>query len=272
MKAALAQMDIIWEEKEKNEKKAEDMIKEAKKERADFILFPEMSLTGFSMNVQKIGEEKKNRNVYSSIERMSRLSKKYQIALGFGYVEKSGIRGKNHYVVLGKDGQILSDYVKIHPFSYGGENQYYDSGDKIIRFKLKNLNFGVFICYDLRFPEIFCRSCEKTEVFIVAANWPERRREHWMTLLRARAIENQCYVLGVNRTGTGGGIRYVGDSMAVDPYGNVIDCLREKEGIVFCKIDAETVKDWREQFPQRKDRKKDYSVFLEKNDRKRESD
>ena len=261
MKVALAQMDIVWEDKEKNSKKSENKIKEAKEKGVDLILFPEMSFTGFSMNVEKIGEKREDRNQFETVEKIQKLAKKYEMAIGFGYVEKDGGMGKNHYAVVSKDGQVMSDYVKIHPFSYGGEAQYYDSGNRIEVFGMQGWKIATFICYDLRFPEIFQLASREAQAIIVAANWPESRREHWLTLLRARAIENQCYVLGVNRTGIGGGISYVGDSIVIDPYGKVLEIMKEKEGLIFCEMDREVVEEWREKFPQRKDRKLDYTVL-----------
>lgn len=258
MKVALAQMDIVWEDKEKNSIKSENKIKEAKEKGADLILFPEMSFTGFSMNVEKIGETKKHKNQFESVEKIQKFAKKYEMGIGFGYVEKEGEMGKNHYTVISKDGQVISDYVKIHPFSYGGEDQYYESGNRIEVFEMQGWKIATFICYDLRFPEIFQIASSKAQVIIVAANWPESRREHWLVLLKARAIENQCYIIGVNRTGMGGGISYVGDSMVIDPYGKILEVMREKEGLILCEIDRQVAEEWRQQFPQRKDRKSDY--------------
>lgn len=263
MKIALAQMDIVWEDKEKNRKKVEGMIRQAKEEKTDLLLLPEMSLTGFSMNVKKIGEVRQKDGMCESEYRMKELAKKYEIAVGFGYVEKEKSKGKNHYIVLGKDGTLKSDYIKIHPFSYGKENKYYEPGSQIKIFSINEMRFGTFICYDLRFPELFTLSSERAETLIVAANWPRSRREHWTALLKARAIENQCYVLGVNRTGSGGGHCYAGDSMVIDPYGTILGTLSEKEGIIFCEIDRKVVEKWRREFPQKKDRKKNYKIFLD---------
>ncbi|MCI7812572.1 MAG: carbon-nitrogen family hydrolase [Lachnospiraceae bacterium] len=261
MKVALAQMDIVWEDKEKNWEKSEKNIKEAKKKGADLILFPEMSFTGFSMNVAEIGETKEKGNSVESIRRMQSFAKKYEMAVGFGYVERDGDMGKNHYAVVDEEGKVLGDYIKIHPFSYGGEDKYYQPGEYTILFEVKGWKMAMFICYDLRFPEIFSLVSDEAEAIIVAANWPESRREHWMALLKARAIENQCYVLGVNRTGMGGGISYTGDSMVVDPYGNVIGRMEKTEGMLLCEIEKRYVEEWRATFPQKNDRKKNYAFY-----------
>lgn len=268
MKIALAQSDTVWENKEKNIEKAEKMIMQAKAERCDLILFPEMSFTGFSMNVEKIGEIIQEDGWCDSSRRGSDLAKKYGIAVGFGYVERMGKLGRNHYRIVGRDGEAKSDYVKLHPFSYGEEDRHYIAGDHIVQFQIRDVKMSIFICYDLRFPEPFQLASQNAEVLIVAANWPESRMAHWELLLRARAVENQCYVLGINRTGSGGTLLYTGGSMAIDPYGNVLERLGEREGILFCQIERKIAEDWRVQFPQKKDRKENYADFLKKGEEK----
>ncbi len=245
-------MDVAWEEKENNLKKAEQMIINAVKKKIDYLLFPEMSLTGFSMNTSFIGEE---RDKSKTRKQFTEFGKKHGIFLGVGYVEKRNEKAFNRYAVINPEGEVLIDYAKIHPFSYGEEAIYYAGGSKIEHAKIKDVQTVPFICYDLRFPEIFQLASKDSHFITVAANWPKQRRDHWITLLKARAIENQCYIAGVNRVGRGNGLEYCGDSMIIDPYGVILTENLEGEGIVIADIDVSVAMSYREKFCLKKDRK-----------------
>ena len=257
MKIALGQIDMVWEEKEQSFQKAEQMIKEAAKKRADVILFPEMAFTGFSMNIEKIAEPEQDSLTRQQMERFAR---QYHVAIGYGWVaqgKKADQKAKNCFTLLDKEGKDLAQYTKIHPFSYGKEDQYYQKGKEIVTVPFLGRTIGLFICYDLRFPEVFSIAAKKADIMFVIAEWPASRRDHWKTLLRARAIETQSYVVGVNCTGTHDGLEYSGDSMAVDAIGNVLGCLEEKEGVLICDLDD---KAWilRGKFQTAKDRQEDF--------------
>ena len=112
-----------------------------------------------------------------------------------------------------------------------------------------------FVCYDLRFPEPFRLAAAETDLFAVVANWPDARREAWRTLLRARAIENLCYVAGVNRVGAGGGLRYAGDSALISPFGDVVIEGSDDEAVLVCEVDANAARDARAKFPALDDRR-----------------
>ena len=234
MKVALCQFSIIFEEKETNLQRSEDMIACAAKGNAQIIFFPEMSFTGFSMNVSVIGESNDE-----TILAMQKYAQRYGIAIAFGWVKQNGEKGENHYTVLDKTGCILADYIKIHPFSYSGENNYFIAGNHSATFTLSGVKFGLFICYDLRFPEIFRVVSAETEVFVVAANWPEKRITHWNKLLEARAIENQSWVLGINCVGDQHAMHYNGSSRVVNPEGKTVNCLLDCEGVVISEIQNE---------------------------------
>lgn len=245
-------MDIVWENKEENIKKAEQMIIDAVKIETDFLLFPEMSLTGFSMNVNLIGEERDKSN---TLDIFKAFGKKYAIFIGIGYVEKRKEKAFNRYAIISPEGEVVIDYAKIHPFSYGEEGIYYAGGSKIEQVKIKDVQTAPFICYDLRFPEIFQIASRASLFITVAANWPKQRREHWITLLKARAIENQCFIAGVNRVGYGNGLEYSGDSMIISPYGEILSKKIEGEGIVSADIDISVALSYRNDFCLKKDRK-----------------
>lgn len=249
MIVAMTDMDIVWEDKDANRRQCVDLVREAGEHRADVILFPEMTLTGFSMNLDAVKDEGSE-----SILFFAELARQYGMAVGFGYVAVRGGKGRNHFCFVDAGGEVLADYEKIHPFTCGGEAEFYEGGDRICSFVWNGFRCGVFICYDLRFPEAFQQLPPDTDVVFVAANWPEGRLEHWYTLLKARAIEMQCYVVGVNRVGSGGGVRYVGSSVAFAADGS-----RLAEGAGdrnrYVELDRDRCLAYRKEFPTRPDRR-----------------
>ena len=249
MKTALCQFQIEFEEKEKNLQRAAHLIASASAAHAQIIFFPEMSFTGFSMNVSATGELGGE-----TIRVMQEYARKYQIAVGFGWVKKNREKGENHYTVLDKTGTVLADYIKIHPFSYSGENRFFDAGSQTAVFSFAGFRFGLFICYDLRFPEIFRAVAADADIMVIAANWPEKRITHWNKLLEARALENQCWVLGINCVGNQENLHYNGSSRAVNPEGETVECLLDREGIIFCEIQDEAAI-FRDIFPALQDRR-----------------
>lgn len=256
MRISLAQTNVYWEDKEKNKERFIEFIEEAKNKNADIVIFPEMTLTGFSQKVDKIGEEN-----YETIDWFKKQSVKYAIYTCFGHVEGKQGKGKNNLSVISPKGELLTTYTKLHPFSYSGEDKFYSKGEGVAAFNINGVKASAFICYDLRFPEIFQIASKEAELIIIIANWPESRREAWITLLKARAIENQCFIAGVNRVGVGDGIKYSGDSMVVDPKGNVLMSSQVEELLV-CDISTEEVKRFREKFPYKKDRREEFYIEM----------
>lgn len=249
MKIAMTDMNIIWEQKEANKKECRSMIQEASEKKADAIIFPEMTLTGFSMDVGKISDASKE-----SISFFSELARQFQLAIGFGYVTRQGEKGRNHFCFLDREGRRIADYEKIHPFTCGGEDEFYEGGNRLCSFGWQDFSCALFICYDLRFPEAFQALPESTDVIFLIANWPESRLEHWYALLQARAIEMQCYVVGINRTGEGGGIKYKKSSAAFSPDGKRLEeVFGEKNRYV--ELDKSKRLRYIEEFPTRKDRR-----------------
>ena len=249
MKTALCQFEIAFEEKEQNLQRAAQMIAAAAGEQAKIIFFPEMSFTGFSMHVSVTGESDSE-----TLRRMQQYAQENRIAIGFGWVRKNGEKGENHYTVVDETGAVLADYIKIHPFSYSGEDNYFEAGGRTAVFTYGGIRFGLFICYDLRFPEIFRAVSSEAEVLVVAANWPERRAAHWNKLLEARALENQSWVLGINCVGDQQALHYNGSSRAVSPEGETVEFLVDKEGLIFCDIQDEAMQ-FRRSFPALQDRR-----------------
>ena len=239
------------ENKNANYLHLEEKLKSIKKRKIDFLLLPEMSFTGFSMNTTLTKE-----GTNESIKRIGKLAKQYNMAIGFGWVKDCGLKSENHYTVINKKGNIVSDYTKIHPFSFYGEDKKIRPGNDIISFKLEDIDFSSFICYDLRFPEVFQIASKTASVIFLPANWPANRREHWKCLLQARAIENQVYILAINCVGQVGDQNYSGDSCIIDPNGQILAGLADTEGIVEYELIDNTMM-FRKNFPVKNDRRED---------------
>lgn len=262
MKVGLTQMDIIWEDKEKNMEKARKLMEQAVKQGVDLLVFPEMTLTGFTMNTALAGEEM----LFSPTLRFFKeASRQYHMAMAFGFVEDFGGEYYNKLMMV-SEGRIIYDYDKIHPFNYGDEGKHYIGGHEVKSVSLNEMEISGFVCYDLRFPEIFQAVSGQADMILVIANWPKERILHWETLLRARAIENQCYIIGVNRTGKGNGLEYVESSMAFDPMGERLTKAHSKSDLMVIEADADKVQQIRRQFPFREDRQLElYETFYTKN-------
>ncbi|MBQ9198559.1 MAG: carbon-nitrogen family hydrolase [Lachnospiraceae bacterium] len=281
MKIALYQMNIIWEEKEKNLKKVEAVLEMISGKNVDLLLLPEMSLTGFSMNTKVTGE-----SCYETVKKIKDLVTKYGILVGVGWTKQlDENKCENHYSIIGPDEvdileedingnmemdeldiPMLFDYAKLHPFSYSGEDKYFKGGDYQDFLFYKGFNISGAICYDLRFPEIFQIMSKKAELIIVPANWPDKRINHWSKLLMARAIENQCYIAGINCVGEIGGVYYSGGSALLDPNGEVMlpDELIDydnDESVMIYDLENDTDK-IRNSFPVKKDRREELYIKL----------
>lgn len=257
MRIGLAQIDIYWEQKEENKKKCSQMIQEAKEKGVDFIVFPEMTLTGFSMNTELIAESQENSDTISYFRKEA---VKNQISVGFGVVIKGEKKAENKFIIMDCSGTILTDYSKIHPFSFGEENEHYIKGEQVVNCQLNDFTISPLICYDLRFPEIFQVCSRKSNLIVVIANWPTIRRGHWITLLKARAVENQCFIAGVNRFGDGNGVDYSGDSIVVNPYGEIITHCLPSEGLIVTDINVKLAEEYRKEFRLKDDRREELYI------------
>jgi omega-amidase len=167
-----------------------------------------------------------------------------------------GPRFRNALKVFAPDGREAAHYRKIHPFSYGGEDKLFAAGPEVVTVDIEGLVVQPTICYDLRFPELYRAGSERgAHLILVQANWPDARQAHWEILLKARAIENQAFVAGVNCIGTQDALRYAGGSLVVSPKGEVLAQGMAAEGVVKARIDLELCKQWRKAFPALRDRR-----------------
>jgi predicted amidohydrolase len=250
MRVALVQMDLAWEDVGENHRRAGRHLEDASRRGARLAVLPEMFSTGFSMDADRVAQPRGGPSEVFLRERAE--------SLGLWIVASVAERGdagpQNVALVVSPSGAVTR-YAKIHPFSYSGEHLRYSGGDRVVTVTIDDLRVTPFVCYDLRFPEPFRLAASETDAFVVVANWPDARREHWRTLVKARAIENLAYVLAVNRVGEGGKLRYAGDSAVVSPWGETLVEAGAEEAVLICDVDPDVVRQAREKFPFLDDRR-----------------
>lgn len=252
MKVALISLDQHWENKRKNMENLENIFSMFHDNEIDLVVLPEMTLTGFTMNSIYFAEDFNNSE---TILFFKQLAIKYHVGVIFGIIVKEVNLPSNRLLFINKSGELISSYSKIHPFSPAGELLHYSKGDKVEITDFEKIRIGSSICFDLRFPELFQALSSTADVIVNIANWPSKRLLHWDTLLRARAIENQVYMIGVNRIGVDGiGNEYVRSSVVYDPNGLIVDPFFTNEYVDVYEIDKQIVDSSREQFPVKKDR------------------
>lgn len=252
MKIEILQYAIAWESREKNFAFIEASLSERPPEPGSLVVLPEMFSTGFSMNVGALAEPPDG----PSTVFLQQLAAKHAIAVvgSFPFRCPDGGKALNRLLAFGPEG-LLACYDKIHPFTYGQEAEHYRGGHRLPLFEFAGWMVCPTICYDLRFPELYRRAVlgGGAELILVIANWPSRRREHWKALLRARAIENQAVVVGLNRVGSDPNVGYSGDSAIIDAQGVELLALDDAQGRHSVRLDREAVLAWRAQFPALKD-------------------
>jgi predicted amidohydrolase len=248
MKIYGCQFDIAWEDKTANYQKVRDLLNTAKPQAGSVVFLPEMFATGFSMNVAAIAEDPASG---PTVKFLAECAVRLGVYMVGGFVTRNADgKGRNELAVVAPNGAMVAQYAKIHPFTYGQESLHYVGGERICSFAWNDTKIAPFICYDLRFPEIFRHATRGgAEVLAIIANWPQKRDEHWQTLLRARAIENQTYIIGVNRCGSDPIGPYSGRSLIVDPQGMVLADGQSKEGTISAEIDLAALRAYREKFP-----------------------
>lgn len=250
MKVALVQYSPVWENPEENIIKLNSLLKGI--EKVDLIIFPEMTLTGFTMNSSKFGEEIDG----LCTQYFMNLSAKLKTDIFCGVIEKEKAKYYNTLIHFDSMGLLKAKYRKIHPFGFAREDEFYSAGDELVITEINHIRFGLSVCYDLRFPELYRLYTKKgIDVIINIANWPVKRIEHYTSLLKARAIENQCFAIGVNRVGNDTGFEYSGFSSIYDPLGKEIFCKGNEEGVFISEINIDNVAKTRSALPFLKDMK-----------------
>lgn len=248
---SLIQSVLHWEDKEANKKMFEEKMA-GLKGKTEIILMPEMFTTGFTMRPQLFAEEMSA----ASVEWLRTCSAALRCIIAGSMIIKEGSDFFNRLIWMMPNGKH-GHYDKRHLFGYSGEDKHYSAGNKRLITSVNGWKLNLQICYDLRFP-VWARQSSQAEpeydILVYVANWPDRRISAWRSLLIARAIENQCYVIGVNRVGAdGNGISHSGCSMVVDPLGEILYECKDKEDIFTITLQKETLNDIRTRFPFLKD-------------------
>lgn len=256
MKIACIQFDIKWEEPKANFSKVSSLIKEGANKGVRLICLPELFSTGVTMNSLKFAEDINDK----TCKFLSTQAKSNGIYLLGSFIEKNENKlPQNTTVVYDTKGELRCKYNKNHVFTYGEEHKAYSNGNGLATFNLDGFNVFPFICYDLRFPEIFRIAIDNgADVFVITANWPNPRKNHWISLLKARAIENQAYVIGVNRVGKALELSFFGCSMIISPEGKIIGEVSDNEEILVGEIRYDNLIYWRKTFNSLKDRRGNY--------------
>ncbi|RVT44367.1 amidohydrolase [Rheinheimera sediminis] len=243
IRVALIQSDLVWQDSTANQQYLEQQIQHHKT--AQLFVLPEMFNSGFSMNSTLIAETMEG----LTVQWMLRQAKLANAALcGSVAIAEEG-RIFNRLLFVTPDGQVQF-YDKRHLFRMGGEMQHYQAGSERVVVSYLGFRFCLQICYDLRFP-VFARNQQDYDVLIYVANWPEPRRQVWRTLLQARAIENQAYVVGCNRIGVdGNALNYSGDSMVVNYLGQIqAELAPGQSGVISAELNLDDLQQFKQKFP-----------------------
>lgn len=251
MNIALCQFDIAWLDRPKNFAAVRRLVEATRPAEDSLLILPETFSTGFSLDTNETREWPGGDTEYF----VSELAQDFHLNILAGLVRAASAgASQNDATLVGNRGREFGRYTKIHLFSAAGEDRAHSGGSTVEVFPVGDTVVAPFICYDLRFPEVFRMATQKrAEVLAVIANWPEVRVDHWVTLLRARAIENQAYVTGVNRIGKDPTHSYPGRSLVVDPKGNVVFDAGDREGVFSVELDLASLRAWREEFPALRD-------------------
>jgi predicted amidohydrolase len=251
VRVAAIQHDIVWEDADATREHVRPLVGAAAEQGARLIVLSEMYATGFSMNPDRVAEDEGGPNEKFLLEQAA--------TYGVHVVASVAQRGadgryRNNALLAGPDGTVTR-YAKIHPFSFAGEHERYAPGEQFVTGRVDDLRVSLFVCYDLRFADEFWALAAQTDLYVVPANWPQPRHEHWRALLRARAIENQAYVLGVNRVGRAKDLPHVGGSALIDPMGEAVFEGGSDEGVLLGEVEAAAVVQTRTKFPFLADRR-----------------
>jgi predicted amidohydrolase len=251
MRVAAIQHDITWEHPEATREHVAPMIAAAAAGGARFIVLPEMFATGFSMRPERIAEDEGGPTEQFLLARAA----EHGVHLLASIAQRGADGGYRNNAVLARPDGSAERYAKIHPFSYAGEHERYVAGDRFLTTRVGDLRVSVFVCYDLRFADEFWALAGATDLYVVPANWPAPRHEHWRALLQARAIENQAFVLGVNRVGAAKDLPHLGGSVVIDPLGVRLVEGGPQAAVLTADVDPAVVADVRSNFPFLPDRR-----------------
>jgi omega-amidase len=247
VKIALISMDQRWEDPAANLDRCRELTAEAAALGSELVVFPEMTLTGFTMHATAFAESP---DESPTLRAFRELAADAGVAIAFGVVLHGHERPRNTLVVVDATGAEVARYAKMHPFSLAGESEHFEAGDEVVSARVAGIDIGLSVCYDLRFPLLYSALAPEVAALLVIANWPAPRIAHWHALLRARAIESLCYAIGVNRTGSdANGHEYPPSSAVYGPSGEALEPLSSAGEVEVYEIDAQLVARYRERFP-----------------------
>lgn len=251
MRVAVVQHDIVWEDAAATRARLVPQIAAAAATGARLVVLTEMFATGFSMRTDRTAEPPGGPTTAFLAEHAAR----HEVWVCGSLVERPDDGGlpTNTLVLAGPAGE-LHRYRKVHPFTHAGEHEHFAPGTAPVTVAVEGVRLTLSVCYDLRFADGYWAAAPGTDCYVVVANWPAARRHHWTTLVRARAIENQAYVVAANRVGEGGGLPYAGDSRVVDPMGEELATAAGGETILTAEVDPAVVTATRQRFPFLRDR------------------
>jgi omega-amidase len=250
LRIAAVQHDIVWNDRDANFERLAPTIAGAVASGAGLVLLTETFSTGFGFDDPDFITEPEGG---PSSQFLAGQAAEHGVWVGGSCPEvradneADDARPSNSFVLAGPDG-TQHRYRKVHPFSHADEQKYVRAGDELVTVDVAGFRVSMFVCYDLRFADEFWQLAAGTDLYLVPANWPAKRREHWTALLRARAIENQAYVVGVNRVGEGSGLAYSGDSRIIDPLGQVLAAASHTETVLMADLSTGTVESTRTHF------------------------
>lgn len=250
MRVAAVQHDIVWEDRVATLSRLAPVIAAVD---ADLIVLAEMFAVGFTM-APEVAEAPDGPTTQWLLEQAA--ATRSWVGGSIPVVLDEADRPSNVFTLVSPAGAVHR-YAKRHPFSYAGEHQHHAPGDERVTVDVDGVRTSLFVCYDLRFADAFWPVAEQTDLYLVVASWPQPRRHHWRTLLAARAIENQAYVVGVNRVGSGGGLDYAGDTCVIDPMGEVLASATNVETVLTAAVDPAVVTKVRSDLPFMADRRND---------------
>ena len=247
MNVHAVQFDIRWEDKPANFDRAGRLVASASPQPGSLIVLPEMFATGFSMNAGTIAEPAGG----PTEQFLAELARDHGSCVLGGVVStRPDGRGANQAVAFDPEGREIARYTKLHPFTHAGEDRHFAPGESLVTFQAGGLTIAPLICYDLRFPEAFRAGVRAgADCFVVLANWPAVRADHWRALLIARAIENQACIVAVNRIGEDPNCAYAGGSVILDAWGRTVAEAGDEEAVIAAALDPADVAGTRREFP-----------------------
>lgn len=254
LQVGVVQHDPVWEDAAATRAALTPVVARAAAAGSRLVVLPELFATGFSMGVERTAEPVDG----PTVTWMREQARAHDAWLLGSVTERrdDDPRPRNCCHVVDPSGTSVAVYDKVHPFTYAGETEHFAAGTGTVTVEVDGVRVTPLICYDLRFADLSWQLAERTDAYVYIASWPASRREHWRTLLRARAIENQAWVVAANRVGVdGNGLPHAGDSVVVDPLGHVHAEAAQRSTVLLAEIDAATVAQVRDDLPFLQDRR-----------------